>query len=116
MLCPFDNPPFFPWMQTNPLLTRAKKDSHNRKVIMDLSWPLPPRGQHKWRDSQRFLPGDTKKNAFAIRQAGKGCYMYATDVARAYRHLPLDAADWPLICFLFEGRYYIDISLPFGLR
>ena len=33
--------------------------------------------------------------------------MYATD---------MDLADWPLVCFLFEGRYYINISLPFGLR
>ena len=42
MLGPFDSPPFTPWTQTNPLLTRPKKDSHSRRVIMDLSWPLPP--------------------------------------------------------------------------
>ena len=30
MLDPFDNSPFFPWTQTNPLLTRPNKDSHNR--------------------------------------------------------------------------------------
>ena len=51
-----------------------------------------------------------------IKSAGRGCYLYATDVARAYRQLPLDPADWPLVCFLFEGRYFVDISLPFGLR
>ena len=51
-----------------------------------------------------------------IRKAERGCYLYATDMARAYRQLPLDPADWLLICFLFEGRYFIDISLPFGLR
>ena len=37
MLAPFDHPPFTPWTQTNPLLTRPKKDSHLRRVIMDLS-------------------------------------------------------------------------------
>ena len=51
-----------------------------------------------------------------IRQAGRGCCLYAIDVPRAYHQLPLDLADWPLICFCFEGRLYIDVSLPFGLR
>ena len=41
--------------------------------------------------------------------------MWLIDVARAYRQLPLDPGDWPLICFQFEGRYYIDISLSVGL-
>ena len=30
--------------------------------------------------------------------------------------MPLDLGDWSLICFQFEGRYYFDVSLPFGLR
>ena len=42
MLGPFDYPPFTPWCQINPILTRPKKDSTSRRVIMDLSWPLPP--------------------------------------------------------------------------
>ena len=41
MLGPFNHPSFTPWTQTNPLLTRPKKDSHLCQVIMDLSWPLP---------------------------------------------------------------------------
>ena len=51
-----------------------------------------------------------------IRQAGRGCFLYATDVTRAYCQLPLDPAYRPLICFHFEGRFYIDVSVPFGLR
>ena len=43
MLGPFKQVLFSPWCQTNPLLTRPKKDSLDRRVIiMDLSWPLPP--------------------------------------------------------------------------
>ena len=41
MLGPFDHPLFYPWTQTNPLLTRTKKYLHLRHVIMDLFWPLP---------------------------------------------------------------------------
>ena len=36
-------------------------------------------------------------------------------MARAYRQFPLDPGDWLLVCFNFEGAYYTDISLPFGL-
>ena len=36
---PFIHPPFQPWFQTNPLMTRPKKSSNDRRVIMDLSWP-----------------------------------------------------------------------------
>ena len=51
-----------------------------------------------------------------IRKAGRGCFLYTTDVARTYRQLPLDPRDWPLVCFMFEGRFFADISFPFGLR
>ena len=43
MLGPFLTPRFQPWCQINPLLTRPTKDSRNRRFIMDLSWPHPPR-------------------------------------------------------------------------
>ena len=41
--------------------------------------------------------------------------MFSTDVSQAYRQLPLDPGDWPLVCFIFEGSFYMDLSLPFGL-
>ena len=51
-----------------------------------------------------------------IRRAGKGCFLFATDVARAYHQLPLDPRDWPRVCFTFECRFVVNISLPYGLR
>ena len=45
MHSPFKNLPFTPWCQVNALLTKLykpKKDSDKRRVIMDLSCPLPP--------------------------------------------------------------------------
>ena len=41
MLGPFPRPPYIPWCQTNPLLTHPKRNSTDRRVIMDLSLPLP---------------------------------------------------------------------------
>ena len=36
---PFENSPFSPWYRTNPLMTRPKRDSQDRRVILDLSYP-----------------------------------------------------------------------------
>lgn len=43
MLVFYDVMPFVPWCQVNALLTRPKHDSNLHRVIMDLSWPYPPR-------------------------------------------------------------------------
>ena len=50
-----------------------------------------------------------------IHKASKECFLFLADVARAYRQLPLDPGDWPLVCVRFQGAYYTDISLPFGM-
>ena len=38
MLGPFTSPPFWPWLHISPLMTREKKNSTQRRVIVDLSW------------------------------------------------------------------------------
>ena len=40
MLGPIPCPPFLEWTQTSPLMTVPKKDSDNRRVIIDLSFPI----------------------------------------------------------------------------
>ena len=49
-------------------------------------------------------------------QLGRGAYLYKTDLARGYRQLRVDPADWPLLGFTHEGKYYFDLCPPFGLR
>lgn len=36
---PFTKPPFAPWCRVSPLMTRPKKQSTERRIIMDLSFP-----------------------------------------------------------------------------
>ena len=38
LIGPFDGPPFLP-THASPLMTRPKKGSSHRRIIMDLSWP-----------------------------------------------------------------------------
>ncbi len=101
LLGPFEEPPFAPWCQVNALLTRPKKDSNDRRVIMDLSWPHSPlksvnggtpRDTYLGRPYKLGLPSPAELCAY-IRQAGPGAYLYAADVARAYRQMPLCPKD-----------------------
>ena len=39
LLGPFDAPPFQPWTQVSPWMTRPKRGSNKRCVIVDLSYP-----------------------------------------------------------------------------
>ena len=90
---------------------------------MDFSWPLlPDFSVNGGTPKQSFLGSYCKMHLPSasdmcdfMRQDGRGCYLYSAHVARAYRKLPLDPADWPLVSFSFKGVFYIDISLPFGL-
>ena len=41
--------------------------------------------------------------------------MFSYDIFRAYKQLPLDPADWPLVYLKVSDSYYVDMSLPFGL-
>ena len=39
LLGPFPAQPFAPWFQVSPMMTRPKKNSPNKRVIIDLSFP-----------------------------------------------------------------------------
>lgn len=39
LLGPFQHPPFFPWTRCSPVMTRPKRESKERRVIVDLTYP-----------------------------------------------------------------------------
>ena len=47
---------------------------------------------------------------------GRGCFLFKLDLERAYRQLPTDPWDWPLLGIAWEGMAYFDKSIPFGVR
>ena len=47
---------------------------------------------------------------------GKGCKLYKIDLSRAYRQLRSDPMDWPLQGIVWDGQFYVDLAIPFGLR
>ena len=89
MLGPHSAPMFAPWSQVNPLLTRPKKDTTDRRVIVDLSFPHSPPQQRQRRHTNRGVPaGATQAKAALgsrpiqlIREGGKGCLLHSLDIA-----------------------------------
>ena len=47
---------------------------------------------------------------------GKGALMYKVDLKHAFRNIPVHPDDYPLLGMVWQGQFYYDKVLPFGLR
>lgn len=118
-LGPFTSPPF-PFYRLSPLGTVEKKvplgstRREKRRKIHHLSWP---RGAAVNDNLERKQVTLSRFDAFAdlVRHAGKGCHMSKLDIGSAYRNIPVQPADWPLLGFEWNHLFYWDTVLPFGL-
>ena len=122
ILGPFEYNPFFGGVFISPLNSVPKKDSDERRVILDLSYP---EGQsiNDLVDKDWYLgkPVDLKyprtdDMVNIIKKKGQGCLMFKKDLRRAYRQIPIDPGDFNMICYTWEMHLYVDRVLPMGLR
>ena len=109
-------------LHTSPLMSRPKKDSEMRRIVLDLSWP-DGFSVNDGIDSDFYLDEEYHMRLPTIDlmerkilKLGQGAYMYKTDLSRGYRQLRVDPYDWPLLGFMYNDKYYMDICPPFGLR
>ena len=51
-----------------------------------------------------------------IAQAGKDAILMKRDLKSAFRHIPISPCDHWLLIFEWQGHFYVDMFLPFGLR
>lgn len=96
LIGPFQQPPFDPWFRTSPLMTRAKKGSTERRIIVDLSFPEGA-SVNDGIDSTYHLGVNITYSLPTIsdlitqlQQFGKGAYLWKADLRRAYRQLRSD--------------------------
>ena len=117
---PYADPPIQN-LHISPFMTRDKSSSDKRRVIMDLSWP---KGQSvnsgaeldRYLGTQFVLTYPSVDNITdQVLQLGRGCHIFKVDISRAFRHVPIDPGDLDLLG-LHWGQYYINFSLPFGLK
>ena len=122
LLGPFKESPFKPWCQYSPVMTREKKHSQDRRIIVDLSYPKGNsvnsgirKKYYLGKQLTYTLPGindiinkltDTKNKT----------YLWCIDLARAYRQLRTDPLSVPLLGIIVNNNKYFDIAPPFGCR
>ena len=105
----------------SPFLTREKPNSENRRVIVDLSWPL---GQsvNAGIDEASYLGTDFQLKHPTIdhitdqlKALGRGCHLYKIDILRAFRYIRVDPLDYDLLCLSWR-HVYIDTCVAFGTK
>lgn len=119
---PFAKSPFNPWIRLSPLMTRPKKDTDSRRVIIDLSFPHGNAVNDGidiksifGRDTSYTLPtiGDLSTQ---LQKVGPNAWLWKADLARAYRQLRVDPLDVPLLGLQMEDKIYLDLCPSFGCR
>lgn len=122
MLGPFEEDPFLPWTRKSPIMTRPKKDSVKRRIIIDLTHP---EGQgvnsginiHSvlGTDISYSLPSVWDLIAY-IQTLESMAWIWVADLQRAYRQLRVDPLDVPLLGLQVEEGVYLDLCPSFGCR
>ena len=119
---PYKKIPFSRHVGISPLSTRPKRGSEDRRVILDLSFPIGesvndaiPKDTYMGFHAKLTFP-QTDDFAVRIFQLGRGCYMFKIDLSRYFRQIPLDPGDYSLIGYVINREIYSDKVLPMGMR
>ena len=115
VLGPFDSPPL-PNFRCSGLGLVPKQDGGWR-TIYHLSAPLGKSINDFINPDTYTLTYCSVDDAFAIvNLLGPGTLLSKIDLQNAFRLIPVRQADWNLLGICWQGKYYIDTCLPFGLR
>jgi hypothetical protein len=102
-------------------MTREKKNSPLRRVILDMSWPHhasvnqgTPLDVYLGEPFKLRLP-TVDDLAQIIAYFGPGAVMWSLDLSRCYRQWRADPLDWPLLGIQWDCKFYIDVAIAFGL-
>ena len=108
--------------QADSQVALRRRVSTHRRVILNLSAPNDlsvnsgiPTDSYLGIPFKLKLPSARDFKALII-QHGPGCLLWSHDLSRGYRQLRSDPLDWPLLGIQWQGKYYFDCSIPFGLR
>ena len=115
---PYKKVPFKDKTGISPLSTQPKKGSTDRRVTLDLSFPIGGAvNDGIAKDTYMGLPAKLtfpRTDDFTLRiyQLGTGCYMFKVDLSRYFRQIPLDPGDYSLIGYIIDRELYFDKVMP----
>lgn len=119
---PFKGEPFQPWMRISPIMSRPKKDSLQRRIIIDLTFP-ENEGVNSGinihavlgRDISYTLPNIWDLTA-SLKALGYNAWIWKADLQRAYRQLRIDPLDSPFLGLQLKKDVFVDLCPSFGCR
>lgn len=109
---PFSSPPLTGFF-ASPLGAVRKKNGKLR-IVHNLSWPIGASVNSKIEDLHCVLSSFDAAMDLLVAQ-GKGTMLSKIDIASAYKCIPVRPADFALLGLHWEGKFYFDKTLPFGL-
>lgn len=122
ILGPFHKEPFYPWTRRSPIMSRPKKDSDKRRIIIDLTFPQG-HGVNQGIDIHAVLGKDITYSLPTIKDLttrlqllGPGAWIWVADLQRAYRQLRVDPLDTPFLGLQLDNNIFIDLCPSFGCR
>ena len=122
MAGPFKRNPLSVDLNYSPMNTVPKDESEERRIIVDLSWPLGESVNDSI--SKDIYLGEKMELRYTtiedvcnlVMELGPGCLIYKRDLRKAYRQIPVDPADYRYLGYLWNGDTYIDTVLVMGQR
>lgn len=112
--------PPFNEVHVSPMMSAVKKPS-SRRAVFDASF-----GEYSLNNgtptdvylNHTFSYDFPKVEDFKrfVLECGPGCYLYKRDLSRYYLQLPVDPAEYPLLCFIWRRNLFFFVALMFGLR
>ena len=118
---PFKTNPFIQKIGISPLNTCNQKDSTEKRIILDLSFP----------DGSAVNDGIDKTIYLGVKvdwdlptvdisadimvKKGVGSLLFKRDLKRYYRQIFVDPGDIPKLGYQFDNLLYFDATLPMGM-
>ena len=118
---PFKSNPFIQDIRISPLNTRDKKDSTEKRIILDLSFPEGS-AVNDGIDKTIYLGVkvdwdlpmvDTSANIMITK--GVGSLLFKRDLKCYNRQIFVDPGDIPKLGYQFDSFLYFDATLPMGM-
>ena len=118
---PFTKNPFNQPAGISPLNTRDKKDSSEKRIILDLSFPEGT-AINEGIDKLKYLGIDIEWKLPTVdtlvdimMSKGVGCLLFKRDLKRYYRQIFVDPADVAKLGYYLDDLLFFDTTLPMGL-
>ncbi len=115
---PFSHPPMLNF-RVSPLGMVPKKlivgFPQEYRLIHNLSYPAGTSvNDNIDRDLCTVKYASFDDAAIMVQAAGPNCELAKSDIKSAFRLLPVHPADFDLLGFKFDGKYYFDTAMPMG--